>query len=273
MHALGVFFGTIARAVLRRRNAEAVRNFDVGSVLETFLREGENIRYSSTVEAERARDARTRATVVDEDGTEVAYHERGGRRSAELDSVQKHDGIGEDVLDALDVMLRTEGDTTIYTREFGDVLLLKGKGFLHVLEERTRKDGLSVLEAIEVILKSVEAAVRGKENKALRQGVRHAIDLNGYRAIVADNGDFREFITGYKIFTNEEKEKRSGVETDAIRRSEDYNPTFYDRLRQEGAERLKERIAQLLAERQVPKSVEGSSSKRVGRKRKTGRIW
>ena len=267
MHALGVFFGTIARAVLRRRNAEAVRNFDVGSVLETFLREGENIRYSSTVEAERARDARTRATVVDEDGTEVAYHERGGRRSAELDSVQKHDGIGEDVLDALDVMLRTEGDTTIYTREFGDVLLpfgrflnqvpgLKGKGFLHVLEERTRKDGLSVLEAIEVILKSVEAAVRGKENKALRQGVRHAIDLNGYRAIVADNGDFREFITGYKIFTNEEKEKRSGVETDAIRRSEDYNPTFYDRLRQEGAERLKERIAQLLAERQVPKSVE-----------------
>ena len=79
LHAVAAFFGAIARAILRRRNAEAVRNFDVGSVLETFLREGENIRYSSTVEAERARDARTRATVVDEDGTEVAYHERGGR--------------------------------------------------------------------------------------------------------------------------------------------------------------------------------------------------
>ena len=79
LHAVAAFFGAIARAVLRRRNAEAVRNFDVGSVLETFLREGENIRYSSTVEAERARDARTRATVVDDDGTEVAYHERGGR--------------------------------------------------------------------------------------------------------------------------------------------------------------------------------------------------
>ena len=79
LHAVAAFFGAIARAILRRRNAEAVRNFDVGSVLETFLREGENIRYSSTVEAERARDARTRSTVVDEDGTEVAYHERGGR--------------------------------------------------------------------------------------------------------------------------------------------------------------------------------------------------
>ena len=267
LHAVAAFFGAIARAILRRRNAEAVRNFDVGSVLETFLREGENIRYSSTVEAERARDARTRATVVDEDGTEVAYHERGGRRSAELDSVPKHDGIGEDVLDALDVMLRTEGDTTVYTREYGDVLLafgrfrnqvpgLKGNGFLHVLEERTSKDGLSTPEAVEVFLKAVEAAVRGKENKALRSSNRHAIELNGYRAIVADNGDFREFITGYKIFTDEEKKKRSGVETDAIRRSEDYNPAFYDRLRQEGAERLKERIAQLLAERQVPKSVE-----------------
>lgn len=271
LHAVAAFFGAIARAVLRRRNAEAVRNFDVGSVLETFLREGENIRYSSTVEAERARDARNRARepfpTVDEDGTEVAYHERGGRRSDELDSVPKHDGIGEDVLDALDVMLRTEGDTTIYTREYGDVLLafgrfrnqvpgLKGNGFLHVLEERTSKDGLSTPEAVEVFLKAVEAAVRGKENKALRSSNRHAIELNGYRAIVADNGDFREFITGYKIFTDEEKKKRSGVETDAIRRSEDYNPAFYDRLRQEGAERLKERIAQLLAERQVPKSVE-----------------
>ena len=51
LHAVAAFFGAIARAVLRRRNAEAVRNFDVGSVLETFLREGENIRYSSTVEA------------------------------------------------------------------------------------------------------------------------------------------------------------------------------------------------------------------------------
>ena len=268
LHAVAAFFGAIARAVLRRRNAEAARqSLDVGGVLDAFLREGEAIRYSSTVEAEAARDARTRATVVDEDGTEVAYHERGGRRSAELDSVPTHDGIGEDVLDALDVMLRTEGDTTIYTREYGDVLLafgrfrnqvpgLNGKGFLHVLEERTRKDGLSTPEAVEVFLKAVEAAVRGKENKALRQGNRHAIELNGYRAIVADSGDFREFITGYKILTNEEKEKRSGVETDAIRRSEDYNPAFYDSLRQEGAERLRNRIAQLLAERQVPKSVE-----------------
>ncbi len=214
-----------------------------------------------------ARDNAPTQTVVDEDGTEVAYHEASRGGASELDSVPKHEGIGEDVLDALAFMLRTGRETTLYTREFGDVLLsfgrflnqvpgLKGKGFLHVLEERTRKDGLSVLEAIEVILKSVEAAVRGKENKALRQGVRHAIDLNGYRAIVADNGDFREFITGYKIFTNEEKEKRSGVETDAIRRSEDYNPTFYDRLRQEGAERFENRIAKLLEGRQVQKSVE-----------------
>ena len=259
-----------------------------GQVLDAFLKRERTAVDEATQVANAARAAEARATqeamanaptqtVVDEDGTEVAYHEaergdKSNKKASELNSVPKHDGIGEDVLDALDVMLRTEGDTTIYTREFGDVLLpfgrflnqvpgLKGKGFLHVLEERTRKDGLSVLEAIEVILKSVEAAVRGKENKALRQGVRHAIDLNGYRAIVADNGDFREFITGYKIFTNEEKEKRSGVETDAIRRSEDYNPAFYDRLRQEGAERLKERIAQLLAGRQVPKSIEELTGK------------
>lgn len=268
LHALGVFFGTIARVVLRRKNAQAAReSLDVGGVLDAFLRDGERIRDASAARADEAWDRTHTQTVVDEDGTEVAYHERGGRRSAELDSVPKHDGIGEDALDALDVMLRTEGDTTIYTREYGDVLLafgrfrnqvpgLNGKGFLHVLEERTSKDGLSTPEAVEVFLKAVEAAVRGKENKALRQGNRHAIELNGYRAIVADSGDFREFITGYKILTNEEKEKRSGVETDAIRRSEDYNPAFYDSLRQEGAERLRNRIAQLLAGRQVPKSVE-----------------
>ena len=200
-------------------------------------------------------------------GVQTLYHEASRGGASELDSVPKHDGIGEDVLDALAFMLRTGRETTLYTREFGDVLLsfgrflnqvpgLKGKGFLHVLEERTRKDGLSVPEAIEVILKSVEAAVRGKENKALRQGVRHAIDLNGYRAIVADNGDFREFITGYKIFTNEEKEKRSGVETDAIRQSANYDPDRYGRLMQEGAERLSQRIAKLLEGRQVQKSVE-----------------
>ncbi len=200
-------------------------------------------------------------------GVQTLYHEASRGGASELDSVPKHEGIGEDVLDALGVMLRTGRETALYTREYGDVLLafgrfrnqvpgLKGKGFLHVLEERTSKDGLSTPEAVEVFLKAVEAAVRGKENKALRQGNRHAIELNGYRAIVADSGDFREFITGYKILTNEEKEKRSGVETDAIRRSEDYNPAFYDSLRQEGAERLRNRIAQLLAGRQVPKSVE-----------------
>lgn len=93
LHAVAAFFGAIARAVLRRRNAEAVRNFDVGSVLETFLREGENIRYSSTVEAERARDARTRATVVDEDGTEVAYHTAGMDFGSGMLSTQYNEGV------------------------------------------------------------------------------------------------------------------------------------------------------------------------------------
>ena len=79
LHAVAAFFGAIARTVLRRKNAEAVRNFDVGSVLETFLREGEMFRNSTMANAEAARDARNRSTVVDEDGTVVAYHERGGR--------------------------------------------------------------------------------------------------------------------------------------------------------------------------------------------------
>ena len=79
LHAVAAFFGAIARTVLRRKNAEAARNFDVGSVLETFLREGEMFRNSTMANAEAARDARNRSTVVDEDGTEVAYHERGDR--------------------------------------------------------------------------------------------------------------------------------------------------------------------------------------------------
>ena len=97
LHAVAAFFGAIARAVLRRRNAEAVRNFDVGSVLETFLREGEAIRYSSTVEAERARDARNKArepfAAKDDDGTEVAYHERVSAEEdkAYLDAVKNGD--------------------------------------------------------------------------------------------------------------------------------------------------------------------------------------
>ena len=263
-----------------------------GQVLDAFLKRERTAVDEATQVANAARAAEARATqeamanaptqtVVDEDGTEVAYHERGdksSKKASELNSVPKHDGIGEDVLDALDVMLRTEGDTTIYTREFGDVLLpfgrflnqvpgLKGKGFLHILEERTGKDNLSVPAAVEVFLRSVEAAVRGKEIRALNQENRYAIDLDGYRAIIADNGDSREFITGYKIFTEAEKKKReqekkekeeerSDVETDAIRQSANYDPARHGRLRQEGAERLRERIAQLLAGRQVPKSVE-----------------
>ena len=265
-----------------------------GQVLDAFLKRERTAEDEATQVANAARAAEARATqeamakaptqtVVDEDGTEVAYHEaergdKSNKKASELNSVPKHDGIGEDVLDALDVMLRTEGDTTIYTREFGDVLLpfgrflnqvpgLKGKGFLHILEERTGKDNLSVPAAVEVFLRSVEAAVRGKEIRALNQENRYAIDLDGYRAIIADNGDSREFITGYKIFTEAEKKKReqekkekeeerSDVETDAIRQSANYDPARHGRLRQEGAERLRERIAQLLAGRQVPKSVE-----------------
>lgn len=291
------FIATLARSFAfwrQERGLDPVTGqpLQAGQVLDAFLKRERTAVDEATQVANAARAAEARATqeamanaptqtVVDEDGTEVAYHERGdksNKKASELDSVPKHDGIGEDVLDALDVMLRTEGDTTIYTRRFGDVKIafgrffnqvpgLKGKGFLHILEERTGKDNLSVPAAVEVFLRSVEAAVRGKEIRALKQENRYAIDLDGYRAIIADNGDSREFITGYKIFTEAEKKKReqekkekeeerSDVETDAIRQSANYDPARYGRLRQEGAERLRERIAQLLAGRQVPKSVE-----------------
>ena len=67
LHAVAAFFGAIARTVLRRKNAEAARqSLDVGGVLETFLREGEMFRNSTMANAEAARDARNRSTVVDE---------------------------------------------------------------------------------------------------------------------------------------------------------------------------------------------------------------
>ena len=93
LHAVAAFFGAIARAVLRRKNAEAVRNFDVGSVLETFLREGEMFRNSTMANAEAARDARNRSTVVDEDGTEVHYHSADSNYGSGMLSAQYNEGI------------------------------------------------------------------------------------------------------------------------------------------------------------------------------------
>ena len=75
LHALGVFFGTIARVVLRRKNAQAAReSLNVGGVLDAFLRDGERIRDASAARADEAWDRTHTQTVVDEDGTEVHYH-------------------------------------------------------------------------------------------------------------------------------------------------------------------------------------------------------
>ena len=268
------FFVALATSVRNWRvgrgmDAETGAPLQAQSVLEAFLqRQREEAKAMAELNRRRweqskqdgaalaeALERSPHQIVLDDDGTPLQFHDP--------TKVTKHDGIGEDVLDALNEMLITQSDAHLYSKELGDVLLsfgrfadpehrFNGKGVLHIIEERMRpdKDNLTLDEAIEVVLKVAEAATRGKIIE--HQGNRYGIELNGYNAVVADNGTFREIITGYKIG----KKKRSGVETDAIRRSEDYAPDFYGRLRVEGAEPLNHRIAKLLEGRQVEKSVE-----------------
>ncbi len=79
----------------------------------------------------------------------------------------------------------------------------KGMGFLHIVEQRVRKDGETLENAIDIAIKVAEAAAFGKEtNKRYNQ---HFFDLGGIRAIVADKEDNSFVITGYEISADDSK--------------------------------------------------------------------
>lgn len=94
LHAVAAFFGAIARAVLRRKNAQAAReSLNVGGVLDAFLRDGERIRDASAARADEAWDRTHTQTVVDEDGTEVHYHSADSNYGSGMLSAQYNEGI------------------------------------------------------------------------------------------------------------------------------------------------------------------------------------
>ena len=165
LHAVAAFFGAIARAVLRRKNAEAARqSLDVGGVLETFLREGERIRDASAARAEEAWNRTHTQTVTDEDGTEVAYHTAGTDSGSGMLSTQYSEGVGNitgmlalrlvaghsvsivpnDYEHSINVSLgrRSPYDSHGMKIHFGpDGKRVKGgSGLLHIVDERVAND-------------------------------------------------------------------------------------------------------------------------------------
>ena len=70
-------------------------------------------------------------------------------------------------------------------------------GFLHIVEERMRKDGASLEEAIEIARDVGIAASIGTETKALMN--TRWLDYKGVRAIIAITEDGTPIITGYEI--------------------------------------------------------------------------
>lgn len=86
----------------------------------------------------------------------------------------------------------------------------KGFGFLHIVEQRMRKDGATLGEAIDIAVRVGEAAAQGKET-GKNFNTRH-LDYGITRAIVATDKNGNNIITGYEI--------RADAAPDAHRRSE-----------------------------------------------------
>lgn len=76
-----------------------------------------------------------------------------------------------------------------------------GMGFLHIVEERMRKDGATLDEAIDTAIRVGQAAEIGEETSS-RMNTRH-LDYEGTRAIIALTENGNPIITGYEISADE----------------------------------------------------------------------
>ena len=72
-----------------------------------------------------------------------------------------------------------------------------GMGFLHIVEERMRKDGATLEEAIEIARKVGVAASIGVESRAIMN--TRWLEHGGVRAIIAITENGKPIITGYEI--------------------------------------------------------------------------
>lgn len=108
-----------------------------------------------------------------------------------------------DSFNALSSLAAGEAFGVLHNAKYGEIRYPLGKlgkggfGFLHIVEQRIRKDGATLDDAIDVALRVGVSAEIGEETAA-RYNTRH-LDFDGVRAIVAVDKDEKPIITGYAI--------------------------------------------------------------------------
>lgn len=106
-------------------------------------------------------------------------------------------------LDALEAIANGAPYGVLHNAKYGEIhyplgrMGKKGMGFLHIVEERMRKDGKSLDEALDVAIRVGISAEIGNESAA-KMNTRW-LDYGGTRAIVALTDDGNPIITGYEI--------------------------------------------------------------------------
>ena len=109
----------------------------------------------------------------------------------------------ENSFNALSSLAAGEAFGVLHNAKYGEIRYPLGKlgkggfGFLHIVEQRIRKDGATLDDAIDVALRVGVSAEIGEETAA-RYNTRH-LDFDGVRAIVAVDKDEKPIITGYAI--------------------------------------------------------------------------
>lgn len=110
-------------------------------------------------------------------------------------------------LDALEAIANGAPYGVLHNAKYGEIHYPLGRmgkggfGFLHIVEQRIKKDGATIDEAIEIALRVGIAAEIGEETRS-EKNTRH-LDIYGYRAIIALMDDGVPIITGYKISADE----------------------------------------------------------------------
>ncbi len=173
-------------ALARLNAALGIRDARVADRAEAFLKE----RGLTAPESEAQKAAQT--------GTATPEAHDVGFDSPELDAE-----IPPSVRDALSAIARGEDYGVIHNRDVGEIRYPLGKigkggfGFLHIVENRMRKDGSTLDEAVDTAVRVGIAAEKGSVTNA-RMNTRW-IDFGGTRAIVALTENGNPIITGYEI--------------------------------------------------------------------------
>ncbi len=226
-------------AMAWRREAQAVADSagspqNVASVLEAFLRKEAGAAASGAQQDQGAGTAPT-----------------GNRSESPNSSAQGakyHIPVQKDVVDVMEGLANGEPSVTLHNAEYGEIEYPIGKmgkgghGMLHIVEQRMKKDGATLDDAVEIAVRVGESAERGRVTME-RLNTKH-FDKDGVRAIVAFSENGNPIVTGYEI--------EAGEQGGAHRRPPAATPQPHVSS-EEVVAALKRKIAQLRSEEQAPK--------------------